>query len=338
MTIAEPIPDLQWGKGSWQDYISNWRTRDTNWMQERLILRYQTTAARTADWSASPRAGQVTYNDVTQTLEMWRAGTTNSWVRSLMFQYLVSSQDTSAGVNLFHAGSIASPKAITITPTTLLIDLPTTNFLAGILTIDATGMALKTGAKTVKLTTDAANLVSDSPIKTPSLDLSGGTGTVLNAAGKAVSVGALTADTATIPNITLTGTLGGGGILNGASGTIGAVGLSGGVISVAAGSASASAAGLQSGQGYFYGDGNSAVMRQRPAAASAAGAAYVQVMANDTLFNGNTVQTLGQFHVMNQRSIQYHRADNAVIWNGGPVIYGADPGVANVPEGTIWVS
>ena len=335
MTIVEPLPDLQWGRGSWQDYISNWRTRDTSWMQERLILRYDTTAKRTTDWGASPRAGQVTYNGVIDSLEMWSA-TKSTWVHSLMFQYLVSNKDDAVGVNLFHSGSLPSAKAITITPTSLLIDLPTTNFLSGLLTVDATGLTLKTGAKTAKLTTDATSLVSDSPLKATALDLTGGTGTVLNAAAKTVAVGTLNADQVTAPNITMTGTLT-GGILNGASGTIGSVGLAGGVVTVAAGSASANAAGLQSGQGYFYGDANSAVMRQRPTAASAAGAASAQVTATDVVLSGTLVQLAAASNrVMANRSLEY--ATTAGTKYGGPVVYGADPGVANVPEGTIWVS
>ena len=127
MTIVEPIADLQWGRGNWQDYISNWRTRDTNWMQQRLILRYQTSALRTADWGATPSPGQVTYNGETQTLEMWRPSA-NTWVRSLMFQYLISTQDSAAGTNIHHAGS--GGKGITIGPTVLAIDTPTTAFLS----------------------------------------------------------------------------------------------------------------------------------------------------------------------------------------------------------------
>src|SRR4029077_13884264 len=134
MTLVEPIPDLQWGKGTWQDYISNWRTRDTNWMQERLILRYQTTALRNSAWPA-PGAGQVTYNDETKTMEMWRAST-SAWVRSLMFQYLVSSQDTTAGVNIYHSNSGA--KGVTLGPTSFAVDAPTTTFLSDKAVIDAT--------------------------------------------------------------------------------------------------------------------------------------------------------------------------------------------------------
>jgi hypothetical protein len=326
VTIVEPLPDLQWGKGTWQDYISNWRTRDTNWMQERLILRYQTTALRNSAWAA-PGAGQVTYNDETKSLEMWRAAPTSAWVRSLMFQYLISSQDTAAGTNIFHASS--GGKGITLGPTSLLIDSPTTNFLNGVHVVDATGMTVKVGTKTAKLSTDTANLVSDSPIKAPSLVSDG----AISAVG-AISAGSISSASATLTNIGMSGTLS-GGVINGSSGTIGSIGHAAGVLSIGAGSASANAAGVQAGQGYFYGDTNSAVMRQRTTSASAAGAAYAQVTATDVVLSGTLVQ-LGNPRVLANAPLTY--ATTAGVKNGGPVIYGADPGVANVPEGTIWVS
>ena len=314
MTITEPLPDLQWGKGTWQDYISNWRTRDTNWMQERLILRYQSTALRNAAWAA-PSAGQVTYNDETKTLEMWRASQ-SAWVRSLMFQYLVSSQDTAAGTNIFHASSGA--KGITLGPTSLLVDTPTTNFLSGTALIDATGLTLKVGTKTVKLSTDTANLVSDSPIKAPSLDVSAGTGTVINAAGKTVSVGTLNASAGSITNLatgTVTGTTGSftgtitGGVLNGTNGTIGGVAL---------GSNSATAsAGFVSQNGWFRGDTNGVIL-------SRSGASMPSIVAQSDYVR-----------IRSTAGIPYDKTD--ATWPGAwiGIVYTADPGAANAPPGSI---
>ena len=323
MTIVEPIPDLQWGKGTWQDYISNWRTRDTNWMQERLILRYQTSAQRTADWGAAPRAGQVTYNEETKTLEMWRGAPVNSWVRSLMFQNLVSSVDTGAGVNLFHVGSIASPKAITITPTSLLVDMTTTNFLNGVHTVDATGMTLKTGAKTVKLSTDATNLVSDSPIKATGLDLTGGTGTVLSAAGRAVQVGALTADSATIPSISMSGTLTGnignfsgvltGGTVNGGSGTIGGVAMSGG---------NAVASTFIASGAFLRGDANMGYWSHRNPSSGAVSAPAFTVDAT-------------YLRVRASNGIPFDRHDGGHTGGWVGCVFTSDPGAANAPTGSI---
>lgn len=325
MTMVEPLPDLQWGKGTWQDYISNWRTRDTNWMQERLILRYQTTAALLAAWPA-PQAGQVVYNDDVgvKSLQMYSVAK-SAWLRSLMFQYLTSNKDDTTSVNISHLNA-TSFKGLNVGPTSLTLDQPT-NVLSGVVLIDTTGLSLKVGTQTVKLSTDANSLVSDTQIKAPALVIAG-----------AISGGALTATSvaapaATITNISMSGTLSGGGVINGGSGLIGGVTLGGSTVQPPSGF------GMQSGQGWFYGDGNSAVMRQRPTLGGATGAAYVQVTATGIGLNASTVDVYqtGPLRILNGKSIQYYRADNGVQYNGGPVIVGADPGVGNVPEGTIWV-
>jgi hypothetical protein len=321
LTIVEPLPDLQWGKGSWQDYISNWRTRDTNWMQERLILRYQTTASRNAAWP-SAQAGQVTYNDETKTLEMWRASQ-SAWVRSLMFQYLVSSQDTAAGTNIYHSGS--SGKGITIGPTSLAIDAPTTTFLSDKAIIDATGLALKVGTKTAKLSTDALNLVSDSPIKAPGLDLTGGgTGTILDATGKTASVGTLNATQGTLTNISSSGTLTGnignfsgvltGGTVNGTQGTIGGVGLASNIVTASGG--------MISGAGLYAGDASQGVFRYR----NPSGGAQSAVLCT---FDNTYIR----WRVPNGMPVDTTAGVHTGGWVG--FVFTSDPGAANAPNGSI---
>jgi hypothetical protein len=329
MTIAEPLPDLQWGKGTWQDYISNWRTRDTNWMQERLILRYQTTALRGTAYP-SPSAGQVTYNDETKSLEMWRAAPTSAWVRALMFQYLTSNKDDSAGVNLAHTG--AAGKGVQLTPTSVLIDAPTTNFLNGVHVVDATGITVKVGTKTAKLSTDASNLVSDSPIKAPS-----GIIDAITTSG-AISAGSISAASATLTNIGMSGTLS-GGIVNGASGLIGGVRLGG--AGVLANNAIADSGGFVSQQGYFYGTSNSGVVRQRNPSTGALGTAYLEAQAADLQIKATTgnIWMDGTTRFMGGRSVPWHNAAGTHVAYCGPVIYsGGDPGAGNFPDGTIWFS
>lgn len=324
MTIVEPIPDLQWGKGNWQDYISNWRTRDTGWMQERLILRYQTAAARTTDWP-SPRSGQVTYNEQTGLLEMWNQ-TKSAWLRSLMFQFLTSNKDDAAGVNLSHAS--AGGKGVQLTPTSLLVDAPTTNWLNGVGVLDATGLALKVGTKTVKLSTDAANLVSDSPIKAPSAVIDAITST------GAISAGSISAAAATLTNIGMSGTLS-GGIINGSGGTIG------GVVLGPSGLVTASGSGFVSNNGVFYGDGSSAIMRQRTPAGGALGAAFAQVTSPDIGLNtpSGSIYMYGTARFMGGRGIPWHNAAGThVAWVPAVIYSGGDPGAANFPDGTIWFS
>jgi hypothetical protein len=322
MTIAEPLPDLQWGKGTWQDYISNWRTRDTNWMQERLILRYQTAALRSTAYP-SPGAGHVTYNDETKSLEMWRAAPTNAWVRALMFQYLTSNKDDSAGVNLAHTG--AAGKGVQLTPTSVLIDAPTTNFLNGVHVVDATGITVKVGAKTAKLSTDATNLVSDSPIKAPSAVID-----AITTSG-AISAGSISAPSATITNIGMSGTLS-GGIINGASGLIGGVAMASNIATATGGYVSQ--------QGYFSGTSNSAVMRQR-AANGAVGSAYLEAQTTDLQVKApaGNIWMDGTTRFMGGRSVPWHNAAGTHVAYCGPVIYsGGDPGAGNFPDGTIWFS
>jgi hypothetical protein len=68
----------------------------------------------------------------------------------------------------------------------------------------------------------------------------------------------------------------------------------------------------------------------------AAGAAYIAVQATEVGIDGTNIHLWGQTRVEANRSMQY--VTTAGVKNGGPVIWGADPGVANVPEGTIWGS
>lgn len=321
MSIAEPIPDVQFGKGAWLDYVSNWRQKDAGYLQERSILRYASVASRAIDW-ATPRAGQVTYRADADRLEMYST-LRSAWINVLLFQFLTSSKDDASGVTISHTG--AAGKGATFGPSSVVVDLPL-NVYNGLLTADATGVGVKTTAmKQALLTTNATELLSDTALAAPSLRLSG-TGTVLNAAGKAVTVGALTADSATIPNISLTGTLSGGGVLNGASGTIGGVAMS-------ANRATASA-GFLAQAGLFSGDGSSAVMRAN------GGGPYLQISTAGGVYSGG-----GQFdfyntvRLLNGNVLVYYNSSNSVAVNVAPSLYSAgDPGAANFPDGTIWVS
>ncbi len=63
----------------------------------------------------------------------------------------------------------------------------------------------------------------------------------------------------------------------------------------------------------------------------------MQVQSDSVVLQVGTgqVQFAGQPRVMANRSMQYNTT--AGLFSGGPVIVqSADPGVANVPEGTIW--
>jgi hypothetical protein len=327
MTVTEPIPDLQWGRGDWQDYINNWREKDAEFLQARTILRYQTAAARTTDWPA-PQPGQVTYNNETQTLEMWRPAA-SSWVRSLMFQYLTATQDSAAGVKMSHVG--AAGKGILIQPASLVIDIPL-NVQAGLLQVGADFVGIQSvGQKLAKLTTDSDELLSDTPLAISAIRLTG-TGTVLDAATKAVTVGPLTAGSLTSTGaVSTTGTVT-GGVVNGTTGTIGGVALNTNAVQPSAG--------MQSQQGYFYGDSNSAVMRQRPTLGGASSPNYVQVTADRVNIGGGTgyMDVYPTFRLFGGRGIHWidaggtHRA-----WISPTIVSASDPGAGNYPDGTIWI-
>jgi hypothetical protein len=314
VTITEPIPDLQWGKGNWQDYVSNWRTRDTGWMQERLILRYQTTALRNTDWPA-PQAGQVTFNGETGLLEMWSSAK-NAWLRSLMFQYLLSNKDDAAGVSLFHTGS--GGKGVQLTPTSLLVDAPTTNFLNGVHTVDATGMTLKVGARTAKLSTDATALVVDSPLKATSVAadsaaIAGAISAGSLAAASATITASLTMTGATINGGTFTGAVNGTTITGSGAGNIGGVALAGGVLTAPSGVISAGA--------YLRGDANTGFLSYR----AAGGAVSAPTVTVDN--------TYVRFRANNGMPVDKHDGNHTGGWVG--VVFTSDPGAANAPTGSI---
>ena len=334
MTITEPIPDVQYGRGNWADYISNWREKDAEWLQERTILRYATAATRQTDWGLTPRAGLVTYNDATKALEMYRGTGTpvaetlpTGWVRSLMFQYLTSVQDTAAGVNISH--SAAAGKGALFTPTAVNIDLPV-NLTNGLLTTTANNMAVQTPAqKKATLSTNATELVSDTPLAIPNVRLTG-TGTAIDATGKAVTVGALTAASLALGGgaITGAGSIAATSVASSGAITAPAVTISG--LSTINGTTfqagyTEATSGYVSQAGYFRGDGNGAVMSYRNPSGGAASAHQLQGRSDMIrLFGG--------------QGIGWHNAGGThVAWISPVIVSGSDPGAANYPDGTIWI-
>lgn len=319
MTVTDPIPTTDYGKGAWQDYVSNWRQKDAGWVQERSVLRYATAATRTTDWP-SPKPGQVTYRGDVDKLEMW-SGLRSAWVNVLLLQYLASGPDTAAGVTLGHTA--AAGKGLTLGPSSASINQPV-DFNNGLLTAGATGVGIQTLAqKKALLTTNATELVSDTPLAVPGLRLSAGT---LDATGRAVTTGGLTATSLTVPSIAMSGTLT-GGVLNGTSGTIGGVGLSG--------NKATASAGFQSGGALFSGNASAAVMRVGTTGS------YIQVLNNNiSLVNGpagSLVDIYANTRFLNNTYPAYYYAGNSGVVNIAPSFYsGGDPGAANFPDGTIW--
>jgi hypothetical protein len=315
VTITEPLPVSGYGKANWVDYSNYWREGDAEWLMERTTLRYATPAARAAEWP-TPKFGQLTYNEQFQAIgggnyadrvEMY-SKQHGKWVPLLMLDNITSTKDDATGVALSHKQ--AAGKGVIFEPTRTVMDNPI-YVMGGVLTVDATGLFIKTGAKTVKLTTDGTSLVSDSPISA----------TALSTGGALTAVSATLSASLTVANITLSGTLG-GGVLNGTSGTIGGV---------AMGSNRATASdGFNVQSGSFYGDGSSAIMRHSNRSGS-----YVQVSQGNINFHGGGyTDVYNQMRIFGGQSIQYIRSDGVHTGYFAPTFWG-DPGVGNVPEGSI---
>lgn len=189
------------GKATWTDGVDNWRKADGDWIQERLILRYPSSSRPTG-----PTAGTPIYNPTTDRLEYYSSA--GRWVSVLAAEgltaYPVTSPTVNDNVTLGH--SSVEGQGLVFTPTKVVSTQPFhTN--AGEVVLDSTGITVKTGTKTAKLTTDATSLVSDSPISAPSA--------ILNSLSIADSLtltgtpGLLTAKGAQINgNVSVTGTLG----------------------------------------------------------------------------------------------------------------------------------
>ena len=318
MSVAEPLPESPWGTANWQDYINNWRELDAEWLMNRSILRFQSTAERDNKLT-SATTGQVIFNNnpgggELPRLEL-RAG--SQWVPYKPLPiYMTKGEDSATQVLLSHVG--AGGKGVAFTPTAVNI---TSNFsvLGSVFTADASGVSFKTGTKVAKFTTDATSLISDSPLSTQGL-----TTTTLSATS--VSTPTITGVTSlTAANITMSGALS-GGTINGTGGTIAGVKFG----TQAAGSVEG-AGGLHSQYGVFYGDAVGAVVRQK--VPGGAWGAYFYVRADNMGVYG------GHLRIMEGRGIQW--------WNAGgvhqawisPNIYSAtDPGAANFPDGTLWIT
>ena len=319
MAVVDPLPtEAPYGVADWKDYKHNWREVDTDWMQDRSILRFSTTAQRDAK-ILSPQVGQFIYNLATDLLEF--RSKDNVW-KSYKPAPLNLNTVTDTTTTVKQAHSAAGSKGMTFTATNISTDLPVI-LNGGTLTADATGVVIKTGTKAATLTTDATYLISDTPLKVPAIELTAG-GTVVTTPGT-MSVGTLTATSISTGTLTASGVISGGG-----GSALGGVSFSGGVVT---------ATGLVSSLGYFYGSTNGAIMRQR-AAGGTLGAAYVQALETEITLAGTYTDFISTPRVMGERAIQFMATDNTTLLGyGGPVVYTATAlSAANYPNGTIWIT
>lgn len=327
--VAEPITDLQWGKADWTDYENNWREKDAEYLQSRVILRYQDATARDASLGAGV-GGMVVYNDALDRLE-WRSKL-GGWKGVVsMPANLAVPTDSAAVVHFAH--NLAAGKGIQFTPTDIKVTGPL-DVLSGVVKVDTPGLSIKVGAATALLSTDATDLVSSLPLKVPSLSLTGA-GTVISAPTKTIEIGTLAATAITATNIGMTGTLT-GGVINGTSGAIGGVVLGG-----AAGANVVSApSGVYTGTGgvgYLVADATKAILGARVLPAGTLKAGRVEVDDNVGLYG--TLVNLNADMAVRNKSLLWYDSGNVFRANYACSVYSAtDPGATNFPEGTIWFS
>lgn len=321
MSVVEPLPVSGYGKADWVDYSNYWRESDSEWMQERAVLRYANAADRTAQFP-SPKFGQITYNESALGTNLDRpemySKQHNKWVALLMLDNITSTRDDSGGVALSHKG--AAGKGVQFQPTQTVLDNPIL-VMGGVLYVDNDSVDIKVGTKTVKLTTDATGLLVDSPLSA----------TALTTGGTLTAVSATLSGSLTVASITLSGTLG-GGILNGASGTIGGVGLASNVATASGGFVSQA--------GYHYGDGGSAFMRYRNPSGGAVGTSYFQTNATDAYVGGNNfiIGASTDTWIQGGKGIKwYDTGGTHRAWISPTIVSGGDPGAGNYPDGTIWI-
>lgn len=325
MTVTLPPTT---GKADWTDYQDYWRDADAEWLQARTILRYATSAARTTDWG-TPSPGHTTYNQATDSLEYYTVTAPAKWIPVLASQHLkvtpiTSAADADAAV-LGHKS--ASGSGLQFFPTVSSeskIALNGNAFLdvgGGKIILKGTGLTINTGATVAVLTTDADALVSSVRFEAPTVAV-----TTLAATG-----------TATLQNISMAGTLSGGGIVNGGSGTIGGINLGAQSVNLALASA-----GWVSQAGIFFGTSTLAKIRQRDTASPyTLGTAGFDI--SDTVISAqaaaNFFDSYAQFRIRGTgKGIQFYNDTPTYLGSVGPVVVSAAAlTAANYPEGTIWI-
>jgi hypothetical protein len=313
------------GKGNWTDFDDYWRDADASWLQDRVILRYTDNAERDGDLAA-PGDGQVVYNNALGILQLRKSGAWRNY--GSIPSNLVVTTDTTTSAGFAHVN--AGGKGIVYSATEVHVTHDF-NVNGGIFTVrTTTGVGIKTGSKQAYLTTSATHLVSDTPLSASAVALSG-SGLVLDGsgAGKTAQLGATT-----VASLTSTGAVTASGAITAPSGTIGNVQFINNEVIVP------TSQGMRSGQGWFYGDTASAIMRQTVDGVTGS-VNYLQVNTGGINAAGNAgvFNIYPQMRIFHGKPIQWYDTGNTFRGNIAPVLYQAtDPGATNYPDGTLWIS
>lgn len=303
-TLVDP------GITTWEDNVHNWRAADADYLQKRSVMRFATVGNRTTALTATPVAGMVTYNGAAKTLEYTDSdsATANVWRTILAPKYLATS-DAVGSFGMRLAGD----------PTTV-VALEAGKVVLGaarVVTVDDTGLKVKTGLATALLTTDATDLVSDKKLKVP--------GIASSAAVTAPSVAATGAVTAA--SVTATGALTGASLSVSGSTALGAV--TAGAVSASSLASAGNVTGVNL-VGSTSAKGGLLTMHSRYLQAAGAGDSYVALDLNAQITGTHII--LAPFAGVNP--VRFNSTTGPII--PCVVAYASDPGVGSYPEGTIW--
>lgn len=172
----------------WTDFVDNWRAVDAHWFRARVVNMFDNATARTNANMGTPLIGALSYLQDVDSLEMYKS--TGVW-ESVRYPNLAVASTTGPPATVALRQTAAGSGIILQSDGVAAIEK--LNAGLGVLNVTSTGAAIKTGAKTVLLTTDATALAVDSPVKvTGTLSATG----ALSAPSAALT-GALTAATVT---------------------------------------------------------------------------------------------------------------------------------------------
>src|SRR5437763_16532647 len=155
--MPDPIPaDPVYGRASWTDYVDNWRKKDAEWIEDRSILRFADVTSRDGTLP-TPGVGQMIYLAAGGGTLQLRGASVWQDFKAMPF-FLAKTQDDAAQVLIAHTA--AAGRGIAFVGTSPFEVQVNTDFRvqSGVLLVQSSGVSIKTGTRTAKLTTDTANV------------------------------------------------------------------------------------------------------------------------------------------------------------------------------------
>ena len=230
--MAAPTSPTQAVYPDWTNLADVWRDTDAEWLRNRVVQIYADAASRTADLTAGKVvSGMVSIlqaGSLAGGPDFWN-GTTWESVRypglnydPVTFTLRKQGASPGTGISLQSDGSVNMRAAFIGTGT---------DFNSGIGNLmDNTGYSIKIGTKAVKFTTDATQLLIDSPVRitgalttTGALNVPSATITTTLAVTGALTAGSVSAPTITGTTSITSPAITGGDVILGSSGVYGTV-------------------------------------------------------------------------------------------------------------------